>query len=134
MLQLDDSHAAECSTQTAVLQVVDSLNRAPYCAAVDLAYQSSIYGQTLLGCARAPDATVEERTACLSQASVMFKKTMMSVMVARGPEHPQYKQVKMQMAAVRQLRVFVKKAGLVQSILDKKKAREQSDAPSDVHD
>lgn len=108
--------------------MVDSLSDAPYCASADLAYHASIYGQTLLCCARAPEATVEERSACLSQASVIFKKTMMSLIVSRGPDHPIIKQVKIQMAAVRQLRNFVKKAGLVQGILEKKKAREQNES------
>ena len=73
---------------------------------------------------RSDNRDKDEINASLGMAAKVFRKAMVALMEARGPQHPQTKTCKMQIGMIQQMRSSVKKIGLVQAILEKKKARE----------
>jgi len=112
------------ATLTLIMEVVNALRTAPYSAHVDLAYQASIYGRVLLTIAKSPKSSQAERDVCLRLAQTVYKEAFKCLLTARGFEHPQTKILQKRIQSVKEMLAVAKKTGLIQAILDKRKARE----------
>jgi len=120
------------STLTLIMEVVSVLRKAPYDASIDLAYQLAVVGKVVLSIARDPATSTEQRDMCLKQALQSYGDAFKLLLTSRGMDHPQTKIMQARMKQVKEMRAVSKKTGLIQAILDKKKAREQAETPAHV--
>ena len=113
------------ATLTLIMEVVALLRKAPYDASLDLAYQLAVVGKVCLSICRDPSTATEQRDVCLKQALKCYGDAFKLLLTARGMDHPQTKMMQARMKQVKEMRAVAKKTGLIQAILDKKKARAQ---------
>ena len=119
------------NTLTLTHEVVSILKQAPYQASVDLAYQHTVVGKVVLAIARNAKTNNTERDVCLRQAHKMYSDAYKLLLTARGMNHPHTKVMQARMKQTKQMMAVQKKTGLIEAILNKKKARE-ADLPPPV--